>query len=48
MWDCWNPQIGLVNSVMRMVGIEGPAWLADKHWAFFSLVMMSLWSVGGG
>lgn len=47
MWIL-NPQIGLINSLLRLCGIEGPAWLQDKTWAFWSLVGMSLWSVGGG
>jgi multiple sugar transport system permease protein len=42
-----NPQIGLMNSLLRLVGIEGPAWLSSTPWAFYSLVLMSLWSVGG-
>jgi multiple sugar transport system permease protein len=46
MW-LLNPQIGLVNSLLALLGVEGPAWLKDKAWAFPSLVGMSLWSVGG-
>ncbi|MDF7822613.1 sugar ABC transporter permease [Pontiellaceae bacterium B12227] len=42
-----NPQIGLMNSILRFIGIEGPAWLSSEPWAFYSLVMISLWSVGG-
>jgi multiple sugar transport system permease protein len=42
-----NPQIGLVNGVLRWFGIVGPAWLQDTRWAFWSLVLMSLWGVGG-
>jgi multiple sugar transport system permease protein len=42
-----NPQIGLVNGVLRNLGIIGPAWLQDTKWAFWSLVFMSLWAVGG-
>lgn len=42
-----NPQIGLMNSLLRLIGVEGPAWLSSEPWAFYSLVMMSLWSVGG-
>jgi len=41
-----NPQIGLVNSILRRFGIIGPAWLNDTRWAFWSLVFMSLWHVG--
>ena len=42
-----NPQIGLVNGLLRWFGIVGPAWLQDTKWAFWSLVFMSLWGVGG-
>lgn len=41
-----NPQIGLVNSVLAKVGIQGPAWLTDPNWALWSLMMMGLWGVG--
>ena len=46
MWIL-NPEIGLVNGILRTIGIEGPAWLSDTKWAPWSLVMMSLWGVGG-
>jgi multiple sugar transport system permease protein len=42
-----NPQIGLVNGILARFGVIGPAWLQDTKWAFWSLVFMSLWSVGG-
>jgi len=46
MWIL-NPQIGLVNRVLKMAGIDGPAWLQSSTWAPWSLVIMSLWGVGG-
>lgn len=42
-----NPQIGLVNRLLALVGIVGPAWLKEPVWTFWSLILMSLWSVGG-
>ncbi len=42
-----NPEIGLVNGMLHKIGIEGPAWLLDPKWAPWSLIMMSLWGVGG-
>lgn len=42
-----NPQIGLVNVILKAFGIVGPAWLADTKWALRSLIGMSLWGVGG-
>ncbi|MCX5670924.1 MAG: sugar ABC transporter permease [Planctomycetota bacterium] len=42
-----NPQIGLVNTLLRLVGIEGPTWLASVAWSKPSLVFMGVWGVGG-
>jgi len=46
MWIL-NPEIGLVNGVLRSFGIVGPAWLQSSDWALPSLILMSLWGVGG-
>jgi multiple sugar transport system permease protein len=43
----FNPKIGLINSALRVIGIEGPRWLASEQWALWALVIMSLWGVGG-
>jgi multiple sugar transport system permease protein len=42
-----NPNIGLINRLLGLVGIHGPSWLNTAPWAFYSLVMMALWGVGG-
>jgi multiple sugar transport system permease protein len=45
-----NPQIGLVNQFLQAMGTAAkvcPAWLQSTRWAFWSLVFMSLWAVGG-
>lgn len=42
-----NPNIGLVNRILALVGVRGPAWLNTAPWAFYSLVFMALWGVGG-
>ncbi len=46
MWIL-NPQMGLINGLLRRFGILGPAWLQDTDWALRSIVFMSLWGVGG-
>ena len=46
MWIL-NPEIGLVNGLLKQVGVKGPAYLQDPNTALLSLVAMSLWSVGG-
>lgn len=42
-----NPQFGLLNSMLRYIGIRGPNWLGSTDWALPALVLMSLWGVGG-
>jgi len=49
LWSwIFSPQFGLLNTLLREVGIEGPAWLASSAWAKPALIVMSLWSVGSG
>lgn len=49
MW-LWllQPDYGAVNSLLSLVGIEGPGWFWDPDWALFSVALMSIWSVGSG
>lgn len=43
-----NPQYGLINSALQLAGIYGPLWLQSPEWSKPSLILMSLWSIGGG
>ncbi|MCW3058993.1 MAG: N-Acetyl-D-glucosamine transport system, permease protein 1 [Capsulimonas sp.] len=43
----FNPEIGLINRILRAVGVTGPEWLQSPQWALPSLVILSLWAVGG-
>jgi len=45
MW-VFNPEFGVVNHLLARMGIEGPRWIYDEHWALPSLIMMSLWGAG--
>lgn len=40
------PKSGLINSVLRLIGIEGPSWLSDPAWTKPSLVLMRVWALG--
>jgi multiple sugar transport system permease protein len=42
----FNPQLGLFNTLLAHVGLDGPGWLASPGWAMPSLAFMSLWGVG--
>lgn len=43
-----NPQLGLLNGILGVFHIEGPAWLYDSKLAMIAIVMMSLWAGFGG
>ncbi|MBD3783555.1 MAG: sugar ABC transporter permease [Micrococcales bacterium] len=34
---------GLVNTVLKWVGIDGPNWLGDPHWSMPALILMATW-----
>jgi len=44
----FNPRYGIINWLLSLVKINGPGWLASPDWALPALIIMSLWSVGGG
>jgi len=44
----FNPQSGLLNAALDLVGIHGPQWLQDEHTSKWALIIMGLWGAGGG
>lgn len=46
MW-LFNPDFGLINYGLSLIGVKGPLWLADEYWSKPALIIMSLWGVGG-
>lgn len=39
----YNPDYGILNSVLRRLGLSGPAWLLDPDYALSSLMVMGVW-----
>jgi multiple sugar transport system permease protein len=48
MW-IWllHPDTGVVNTLLALLGVQGPGWFWDPGWALPSVAVMSVWSVGG-
>ena len=42
-----NTEFGLLNVMLRWVGISKIKWLQDPEWALPALILMSLWGLGG-
>jgi multiple sugar transport system permease protein len=43
-----QPEFGLVNYLLDLIGIQGPAWFGSTEWAIPSLAMIALWNGIGG
>ncbi|MDH4389598.1 MAG: sugar ABC transporter permease [Fimbriimonas sp.] len=46
MWIL-NPQVGMVNRILALAGVTGPAWLSDPVWTPWTLIFMAVWAAGG-
>lgn len=43
-----DPRNGLINSLLAVIGIQGPGWLTDPVWVLPSYLLMGLWGAGAG
>lgn len=43
----FHGQFGILNYGLQLIGLEGPNWLVDERYTKPSLVIMSIWSLGG-
>jgi multiple sugar transport system permease protein len=46
MW-MFNTNWGMLNNILALVGIRGPAWLGSPDWSKPSLILMQTWLIGG-
>lgn len=44
----YNPDYGMLNTLLSYIGITGPTWLQHPTWAKLSLMLMGLWGAIGG
>lgn len=41
-----QPDTGVINNLLGLVGIKGPAWLASPLWSKPGMILMQLWGSG--
>jgi multiple sugar transport system permease protein len=39
----YEPRAGIIDVALRAIGLPGPAWLGDTHWAMAAIIIMSVW-----
>ena len=49
MWSfIFNPDFGLLNTILDWFGIQGPGWITSEDWALPAIIIMAWWgSIGG-
>ncbi|WP_261301609.1 carbohydrate ABC transporter permease [Paenibacillus andongensis] len=43
----YQPQYGLANQILNLLGLPQGTWLTDEHTALISVIINGLWQVGG-
>jgi len=39
----YEPNFGILNYLLKLIGVTGPPWLGTSQWAMPSLIIMSIW-----
>jgi len=42
----YQPDVGLFNSLLLKIGIQGPRWIYSEEWAMASIILMACWGSG--
>lgn len=45
LWNwLYEPNFGIINSALRVIGIQGPAWLGSTKWAMRAVIIEAIWA----
>lgn len=39
----YQPRYGVLNGLLSIFGVDGPAWLSDTQWAMPAVILVSVW-----
>lgn len=43
----YEPEVGLANTLLRAIGLEGVRWLEDPQWALIGVLIVTIWKSAG-
>ncbi len=43
----YHPLYGVLNTLLRLLGIDGPRWLSSSDWAIWSIINVTVWKTFG-
>ena len=45
LWQwLYEPNFGIINSILRFLGIQGPGWLGSTKWALTAIIIEAIWA----
>ncbi len=43
----FRPDVGLINRILEVFGVDGPAWLSDSRFAMLAVIIVTVWKNAG-
>ncbi len=43
----FDQKYGLLNTLLKVLGIQGPGWVSDAHWALPAMILINIWTYLG-
>ena len=45
LWQwLYEPNFGIINSILRFLGVQGPGWLGSTKWALTAIIIEAIWA----
>lgn len=46
LWNAIFQRNGVINNMLSVVGVQGPSWLGNEHYALFIICLLRVWQFG--
>lgn len=46
LWNAIFQRNGVINNMLSVIGVEGPSWLGNEHYALFIICLLRVWQFG--
>lgn len=46
LWNAIFQRNGVINNLLSVIGVEGPSWLGNEHYALFIICLLRVWQFG--
>jgi oligogalacturonide transport system permease protein len=46
LWSALFQKQGIINEILKSIGVIGPSWLGNEHYALFTVCLLRVWQFG--